>query len=65
VSDINQKSRRPQRHCLNCGQLFEPSAYGERFCGETKECSDAEAEAEREAYEQRRERAQEDDYGRY
>lgn len=56
---------RKTRNCVHCGQPFVPYDSGQRFCGATAECSKEEAEAEREAYEQRREEAERDDYSRY
>lgn len=53
------------RRCANCGEAFKPYDSHQRYCGNSRECEQAEAEEEREAYEQRREAAIQDGYGRY
>lgn len=53
------------RRCANCGEQFKPYHSGERFCGNTPECTREAEAAEREAYEDRRERGLEDNYERY
>jgi len=58
-------SVRKTRRCINCGEQFVPWASGQRFCGNNPECEKEEAACEREAYEERRESAERDDYDRY
>lgn len=68
---MSEASKQPEpktrktRRCNNCGNEFVPYDSYQRFCGDSQECSKAEQEAEREAYEDRRESAERDDYGRY
>lgn len=64
-SPAAQQQVRKSRRCANCGEEFVPYHSGERFCGNNMECSKAEEECEREAYEARREAAEQDEYGRY
>lgn len=63
MSDENRV--RKTRHCINCGDEFVPWHSGQRFCGNSAECDREERECEREAYAERREAAERDDYDRY
>lgn len=65
MTGANPTAPRKTRRCANCGEEFVPYHSGSRFCGNSRGCEQAEVEAEREALEQRREAAEEDEYGRY
>ena len=56
---------RKTRKCVNCGEAFVPDNWYQEFCGKNPECENEEAACEREAYEERRESAERDDYERY
>jgi hypothetical protein len=56
---------RKTRNCINCGDAFVPWHSGQRFCGNNPDCEKEEAAMEREAFEERRESAEQDGYERY